>query len=127
MGSSIGVDSHKCSLAAAAVDELGRVIGVGEFPNDPEGHRALLEWARDQRAPRAIGIEGSGTYGAALCRLLCSAGEQVHEVPATLTFKERRRKGSQGKSDTVDAVAIARIVARGRACHHPGEPGRLPT
>jgi hypothetical protein len=46
MGSSIGVDSHKCSLAAAAVDELGRVIGVREFPNDPQGHLALLAWAR---------------------------------------------------------------------------------
>jgi transposase len=43
----------------------------------------------------------------------------VHEVPATLTFKERRRKGSQGKSDTVDAVAIARIVARGEGLPSP--------
>lgn len=115
MGSSIGVDSHKCSLAAAVVDELGRVIGVREFPNDPEGHLALLDWVQEQRAPRAIGVEGSGTYGAALCRTLCAAGEQVHEVPAILTFTERRRGGSQGKSDPVDAVAIARIVARGEA------------
>jgi hypothetical protein len=60
-GSSIGVDSHKCSLAAAAVDELGRVIGVREFPNDPQGHAALLTWAPGQPAPRAIGVEGSGT------------------------------------------------------------------
>lgn len=119
MGSSIGVDSHKCSLAAAAVDELGRVIGAREFPNDPDGHRALLAWAQQQEMPRAIGVEGSGNYGAALCRTLCSAGEQVHEVPATLTFKERRRKGSQGKSDPVDAVAIARVVARGEVLPSP--------
>jgi transposase len=113
MGASIGVDSHKGSLTAAAVDELGRVFGVKEFPNDPGGHRALLEWARHYGRPRAIGVEGSGSYGAGLCRTLSSAGEQVREVPATLTFKERRRKGSQGKSDAVDAVAIARIMARG--------------
>jgi transposase len=119
MGSSIGVDSHKCSLAVAAVDELGRVIGVCEFPNDPQGHRALLEWAQNYEAPRAIGVEGSGNYGAALCRTLASSGEQVHEVPATLTFRERRRKGSQGKSDPVDAVAIARVVVRGEELPSP--------
>jgi transposase len=119
MGSSIGVDSHKCSLAAAVVDELGRVIGVQEFPNDPDGHFALLKWAQEQEVPRAIGVEGSGNYGAALCRTLAAAGEHVHEVPATLTFRERRRKGSQGKSDPVDAVAIARVVARGEALPSP--------
>jgi transposase len=43
----------------------------------------------------------------------------VHEVPATLTFRERRRKGSQGKSDLVDAVAIARVVARGEELPSP--------
>jgi len=37
----IGVDSHKASLAAAAVDPLGRVIVAQEFPNSPEGHEAL--------------------------------------------------------------------------------------
>jgi transposase len=119
MGSSIGVDSHKCSLAAAAVDELGRVIGVREFPNDPQGHLALLAWARDHETPRAIGVEGSGNYGAALCRALSSAGERVLEVPATLTFRERRRKGSQGKSDPVDAVAIVRVLARGEVLPSP--------
>jgi transposase len=119
MGASIGVDSHKGSLATAAVDELGRVFGIKEFPNDPGGHRALLEWARHYGKPRAIGVEGSGSYGAGLCRTLSSAGEQVREVPATLTFKERRRKGSQGKSDAVDAVAIARIMARGEDLPSP--------
>jgi transposase len=113
MGASIGVDSHKGSLAAAAVDELGRVLGVKEVPNHPEGHQALLEWTRSYEDRGSIGIEGSGAYGAGLCRILTSAGERVVEVPAALTFKERRRKGSQGKSDAVDAVAVARIVARG--------------
>jgi len=116
---SIGVDSHKGSLAAAGVDELGRVLGVKEFPNDPAGHLALLEWARCYGEPRMIGVEGSGVYGAGLCRILSSSGERVHEVPATLTFKERRHKGSQGKSDAVDAVAIARIVARGEDLPSP--------
>ena len=112
MGVAIGVDTHKGSLAAAAVDGLGRILGAREFRNDPAGYRALLEWARGQGEPRTIGVEGSGTYGAGLARVLASAGEEVREVPATLTYRERRRKGSQGKSDPVDAVAIARVVAR---------------
>ncbi|HTP25492.1 MAG TPA: transposase, partial [Anaeromyxobacteraceae bacterium] len=91
MGTSIGVDTHKGSLAAGAVDELGRTLGVREFPNDPGGHRALLEWVRRYEHPRVIGVEGSGSYGAGLCRTLVSASEQVREVPATLTFTERRR------------------------------------
>jgi GGDEF domain-containing protein len=46
MGMSIGVDSHNRSLAAAAVDELGRALGGREFPNDPAGHARLLSWVR---------------------------------------------------------------------------------
>jgi transposase len=127
MGSSIGVDSHKCSLAAAAVDELGRVIGVREFPNDPQGHLALLAWARDHETPRAIGVEGSGNYGAALCRALSSAGEQVLEVPATLTFRERRRKGSQGNQIRSTRSRSPASWPGARRCLHPDEPRRLPT
>jgi transposase len=109
----IGVDPHKGSLAVAAVDPLGRVLGAGEFSNDPRGHRALLGWVRERGADRVIGIECSLSYGASLSRLLLAAGEDVREVPTTLTYRERRRRASQGKSDLVDSVAIARIVASG--------------
>jgi transposase len=109
----IGVDPAKGSLAVAAVDPLGRVLDAGEFSNDPRGHRALLGWVRDRAPDRVIGIECSLSYGAALSRLLLCSGEDVREVPTTLTFQQRRRRGSQGKSDLVDSVAIARIVASG--------------
>jgi transposase len=113
VGVAIGVDSHKRTLAAAAVDELGRSLGAREFPNDPAGHRRMLGWVRTFEGDRRIGVEGSGTYGAGLVRTLVAAGEETFEVPASLTFRERRRRGSQGKSDPVDALAIARVVARG--------------
>lgn len=109
----IGVDPHKGSLAVAAVDPLGKVGGTGEFSNDPRGHRALLGWIRGQDPDRVIGIECSLSYGASLSRVLLAAGEDVREVPTTLTSRERRRRRSQGKSDLVDSVAIARIVAGG--------------
>ncbi len=109
----IGVDPAKGSLAVAAVDPLGRVLGAGEFSNDPRGHRALLRWVRERGVDRVIGIECSLSYGASLSRYLLGGGEDVREVPTTLTFQQRRRRHSQGKSDLVDSVAIARIVASG--------------
>ena len=109
----IGVDPSKSSLAVAAVDPLGRVVGTAEFPNDSRGHRTLLRWARERGPDRVIGIECSLSFGATLSRLLLQSGEDVREVPTTLTHQQRRRRASQGKSDLVDSVAIARIVASG--------------
>jgi transposase len=85
MGVAIGVDSHKSSLAAAALDELGRVVGAGEFSNDLPGHQSSLRWASTQGEGRVIGIEGAGSYGAGLARHLLEAGEVVYEVPAFLS------------------------------------------
>jgi transposase len=109
----IGIDSHKGSLAAAAVDAVGRIVDVREFRNRPDGHRALIEWVSSQPGPRTIGVEGSRGLGAAVARRLLLAGEDVSEVPASLTHRQRRRRPSQGKSDPVDAVAIAPVVAVG--------------
>jgi transposase len=91
MGVAVGVDSHKSSLAVATLDELGRVVGAKEFPNDARGHDALLRWSKAQHSDRVIGIEGAGSYGAGLARHLIDAGENVYEVPAFLTHRERRR------------------------------------
>jgi transposase len=59
----VGIDSHKSSLAACAVDRLGRQLAGAQFANDPAGHRALLAWAR-QLAPqeRRFGLESSGYF-----------------------------------------------------------------
>ncbi len=40
----IGIDSHKDSLAACLVDELGTPLDERTFSNDPGGHRALFAW-----------------------------------------------------------------------------------
>jgi transposase len=109
----IGIDPAKGSLAVAAVDPLGRVLDAREFTNDPKGHRALLGWVRERHPDRVIGIECSLSFGASLSRFLLRSGEEVREVPTRLTSRERRRRGSQGKSDLIDSVAIARIVASG--------------
>ena len=115
---SLGIDSHKSTLAAAAVDELGRVLGAKEFANDHGGHLALLEWRRGLQAEVRIGVECTGSYGHPIAALLIKAGEDVFEVPANLSHREARRQ-NRGKSDPIDAVAIARVVARGDALPRP--------
>lgn len=119
MGVVVGVDSHKSSLAIAVLDDLGRPIGVREFVNDRRGHDAVVKWVGQHGTERVVGIEGSGNYGAALARRLLDAGEDVREVPAFLSHRERTKAPSRGKSDAQDAVAIARVVARGEGLSSP--------
>jgi transposase len=112
MGVAVGIDSHKSSLAAGAIDELGRSIATSEFRNDPQGHTALMRWIAALGENRRVGIEGSGQFGAAATRLLLESGEAVFEVPAFMTHRERVKRPSRGKSDPGDAHAIAMVVAR---------------
>ncbi len=79
----------------------------------------MLDWVGAQADDRVVGIEGSGSYGAELARRLLEVRENVKEVPAFLAHRERTRNPSQGESDALDAVAIARVVARGEACRAP--------
>ena len=108
----IGIDTHKATLAVSAIDGTGRETGARTFPNDRQGHVGLLRWAQAHGSERRFGIEGSGSYGAALARLLVAAGERVVEVPAILTDRERRHLRRAGKSDPGDALAIARVALR---------------
>lgn len=108
----IGVDTHKASLAACAIDETGRALAERSFANCPAGHGAFGRWLRALPLPRRIGIEGSGSFGAVLAQRLAAGGEDVREVPVVLTHRERRRTGRPGKCDPTDALAIARVVLR---------------
>jgi transposase len=119
MGVVIGVDSHKSSLAVGVIDELGRVLATREFSNDERGHSSLLGWIDQHGMKRTIGIEGSGSYGAGLTRRLIERNECVFEVPTSLSHRERKKRPARGKSDAEDAIAIARVVARGEGLASP--------
>jgi transposase len=108
----IGVDTHKATLAACAIDDLGGVLGENEFANDRAGHLALAAWARQMAPDGKLGFEGSSSYGAAAARSLDEAGFDVREVPPHLSKRERVRVRKAGKSDPGDALAIARVTAR---------------
>ncbi len=108
----VGIDSHKETVAACVVDELGGELATAIFPNTGAGHDSLLSWARSRGEVSLFGIEGSGGVGYALARRLATLGEGVVEVPPFLTVRERKHLRQRGKSDPADALAIARVVAR---------------
>jgi transposase len=114
---SIGIDTHKDSLAISWIDELGREQAATVIANSAAGHRAVLAWLRQVPGERRVGMEGSGGFGAAVAQALLAAGEAVVEVPPQLTVRERRHARRAGKSDPLDALAIARVTAR-----EPGLP-----
>lgn len=109
---SIGIDTHKDSLAGCLVDELGIALDERTIANDPAGHAELVAWIRGLTPAPRIGLEGSASFGAAAARTLAAAGFDVREVPPQLTRRERGRSRRAGKSDPGDALAIARVVAR---------------
>lgn len=111
MDVAIGVDTHKATLEVAVLDAQGRELGGKRFRNDARGHLELRSWIDTFAERRVVGIECSGTFGAALARHLLAAGEDVREVPGNLSFSEANLR-SKGKSDPTDALAIARVVLR---------------
>jgi transposase len=60
----IGIDTHKATLAACAVDELGRAVHEATFANNPAGHESFIRWARSIAPDATIGVEGSSWFGA---------------------------------------------------------------
>lgn len=108
----IGIDTHKRTLAACAVDVVGAVIDERTFDNEPAGFVALATWAGQVAPGDPVGVEGSASYGAAAARSLVGAGLVVHEVPPHLSRRERERSRRPGKSDPGDALAIARVTLR---------------
>jgi transposase len=106
-----GVDTHKHTHYAAAIDDQGRLLGHREFPATDRGYQSLLAWMRGHGQIGAIGVESTGSFGATLTRALTGAGERVIEV----NRPNRLARRMDGKSDRLDAEQIARAVL-GRTC-----------
>ena len=109
-----GVDTHADVHVAAALDPIGGLLGVQEFPACLAGYAQLLGWLRGFGTVCLVGIEGTGSYGAGLARHITAAGVRV--------VQDRR----QGKSDPLDAVSAARAAQSGRARGAPkGRDGQV--
>ena len=106
-----GVDTHADTHVAAALDPIGGLLGVREFPATAAGYAGLLDWLGGFGTVALVGIEGTGSYGAGLSRHITGAGVRVVEVDRS----DRQDRRRQGKSDPLDAVSAARAAQSGRA------------
>ena len=104
-----GVDTHLDAHVAAALDDIGGVLGVETFATTPAGYRELTWWLQGFGVVVLVGVEGTGSYGAGLARHLRRAGIDVVEVDRP----NRQLRRREGKTDPVDAVEAARALQSG--------------
>jgi transposase len=101
----IGVDTHRDTLAAAALTPVGGVLAQTTTRADAAGYQQLLGFARRQvPCRRRWAVEGAGSYGAGLAAFLQQRGEHVVEVGRP----KRPAHRTGAKSDALDAVRAAR-------------------
>ena len=112
-----GTGTHLDVHVAAVIDITGRLLATKSFPTSPLGLRQLERWLASHGQVAKVGVEGTGTYGLGLQRVLQASGHEVIEV----NRPNRQMRRSKGKSDTVDAEAAARAVlaGHGRAPRNP--------
>ncbi|MFE4583024.1 IS110 family RNA-guided transposase [Streptomyces chartreusis] len=106
-----GIDTHTDTHQAAVIDTVGRHMATEPFSTSPAGYQQLLDWLRSHGEVFAVGVEGTGAYGAELARFLTANGITVVEVDRP----DRKARRDHGKSDPVDAYAAATAVLSGRA------------
>jgi transposase len=110
----IGVDPHKASHTAAALDEHGQLLGQQRVTATVDGYQALRQWA-GRWPQRCWAVEGAHGVGRAVAQRLAGDGEQVLDVPAKLAARVRVLSVGHGrKSDSHDAVSVA-VAARNAA------------
>jgi transposase len=117
-----GADTHADTRVAAALDPIGGLLGVRQFPATSVGYAQLLGWLGGFGTVGLVGIEGTGSCGAGLARHVTAAGIAVVEVDRS----DRQDRRRQGKSDPLDAVSAARAAQSGRAAGAPkGRDGEV--
>ena len=109
----IGADTHKDSHALAAVDEgTGKVRGGRQIKADEPGHLAAVRWARSLDEERVWAIKDCRHVSRRLEQALLAAGERVIRVPPHRMGTSRKGEREPGKSDEIDALAVARAVVK---------------
>jgi transposase len=109
----IGTDTHKRTHTCGAVFAgTGQLAGeLTEVAREP-GFRQLLDWGRSLDEERIWAIEDCRHVSGSLERFLVASGERVVRVPPKLMGQSRRAERTAGKSDPIDALAIARAALR---------------
>jgi hypothetical protein len=116
----IGADPYRRVFSAVALDERGGVLGRWQGSTTRQGVLNLRQWAGVCAPGAAWAIEGANSLRRSLSIALVGAGADVRDVCPTRTADRQRRLPGHGKSDAVDAEAIARELLA-----HPDLPWAL--
>jgi transposase len=109
----LGADTHKRSHTIAAVSAAtGELVGEKSVPVGARGFAALLVWARGMQRERVWALEDCRHVSGSLERFLIARGERVVRVATKLMADARRGARQRGKSDSIDAIAVARAALR---------------
>ena len=111
----LGVDTHLDVHVGVVIDATGRVMGTLSVDTNHDGYQQLLCWAQKFGVLRRAGVEGTGSYGAALTQFLQGSGITVIEI----NRPDRSRRRGRGKSDATDAESAARSILAGDATSIP--------
>lgn len=106
----IGIDPHKSSCTGVAVDGAGRELAQRRFAVNAGTFRQLMRWCQ-QWPQRRFAVEGASGLGRGIAQQLAAAGEDVADVPATLSARARLlATGGGRKTDAADALHIAQAA-----------------
>lgn len=104
-----GIDTHKLTHHVAVLDHLGRCVADRQFDTTEAGYAELVDFLQAHGPIDRVGVEGTGSYGAGIARVLSSAGFVVVEV----IRQNRQARRLRGKSDPIDAHQAALSVLAG--------------
>ena len=109
----VGADVHKRTHTFVAVDEVGRKLGEKVVSATTAGHQDAVCWARERFGVEVVwAIEDCRHLSARLERDLMAAGQKVVRVPPKMMAQTRASARTPGKSDPIDALAVARAFLR---------------
>lgn len=108
----VGVDPHKKTHTAVATKQSGEPVAEVTVKARHKGHERMLVWARELDDERVFALEDCRHVSGNLERFLIARGERVVRVPPKLMAGARRSARTAGKSDGVDALAVAHAFLR---------------
>ena len=109
----VGIDAHKRTHTAVAIDEAGRRLGEKRTRmTTTEANLELLRWADSFGPERCFAVEDCRHLSRRLEADLLGAGEELVRVPPKLMAHARDAARTYGKSDPIDALAVARAALR---------------
>ncbi|MCP9001569.1 transposase, partial [Pseudarthrobacter sp. RMG13] len=110
-----GIDTHADTHHVAVITETGVHIADKEFLAVSSGYQKIITFITGFGQVVAVGVEGTGSYGAELSRVLAKEGVQVFEVMRP----NRQGRRLKGKSDPLDAYQAAESALAGRGTATP--------